>query len=73
MLQMVKDLGSKQQKYLITGDESWISWYNHHRGMLAHDREDVHANSRRMISSKKTMLPAYFSRTDFVSIEFLLQ
>jgi hypothetical protein len=61
MLQMMKDLGSKQQKNLITGDESWISWDNHHRGMLAHDREDVLANSRRMISSKNDAIGVFLA------------
>jgi hypothetical protein len=46
---------------------------NHHRGTWAEDREEVPSNVKRIISSKKTMLSAYFSRTGFVSIEFLPQ
>jgi hypothetical protein len=41
--------------------------------MWVQDGEDVHANVKRMISSRKAMLSAYFSRTGFVSIEFLPQ
>jgi histone-lysine N-methyltransferase SETMAR len=41
--------------------------------MWVQDGEHVPANVERMISSKKTMLSAYFSRTGFVSIEFLPQ
>jgi hypothetical protein len=33
MLQVMQDLGPKQRKDLITGDESWIFWDDHHRGM----------------------------------------
>jgi hypothetical protein len=33
MLDMMQELGLKQQKYLITGDESWIYWDNQRRGM----------------------------------------
>jgi histone-lysine N-methyltransferase SETMAR len=41
--------------------------------MSVQDGEDVPDNVKRMISSKKMMLSAYFSRTGFVSIEFLPQ
>jgi hypothetical protein len=41
--------------------------------MWAEDREEVPPNAKRMICSKKTMRSAYFSRTGFVSIEFLPQ
>jgi hypothetical protein len=71
MLQVMQELGSKQRKYLITSDENWIFWDNHHRGMWAEDREEVPPNVKRMICSKKTMLSVYFWRTGFVSIEFL--
>jgi hypothetical protein len=73
MLQVMQDFGPKQQKCLITGDERWIFWNNHHRGMWAEDREEVPPNVKRMICSKKTMLSTYFSRTGFVSIELLPQ
>jgi hypothetical protein len=33
MLQTMNDLGGKQHKYLITGDETWIFWDNNYRGM----------------------------------------
>jgi histone-lysine N-methyltransferase SETMAR len=46
MLQTVNDLGPKQHKYLITGDETWIFWDNNHREMWAQDREDVPPISR---------------------------
>jgi hypothetical protein len=67
----MNDLVPKQHKYLITCDETWIFWDNNHRGMWVQDGEDVPANVKRMISSKKKMLSAYFSRTGFVSLEFL--
>jgi hypothetical protein len=73
MLQAMRGLDPQQRKYLITGDESWIFWDNHHRGMWVEDREGVPPNVKRMICSKKTMLSACFSRTGFVSIEFLPQ
>jgi hypothetical protein len=69
----MQELGPKQRKYLITGDESWIFWDNHYRGMWAEDREEVPPNGKRMNYSRKTMLSVYFSRTGFVSIEFLPQ
>jgi histone-lysine N-methyltransferase SETMAR len=71
LLEMINNLGPKQQNYLITGDESWIFWDNDHRGMWTLDRESAPINVNKMISSKKTMLSAYFSRLGFVSIEFL--
>jgi hypothetical protein len=73
MLQMLCGLGPKQQNYLITGDETWIFWNNDHRGICAQDREDVPVNTKKMISSRKTMLSAYFSRTGFISLESLPQ
>jgi hypothetical protein len=73
MLQVMQDLGPKQRKYRITGDETWIFWNNHHRGMWAEDREEVPPNVKRMVCSKKMMLSAYFSRAGFVSIEFIHQ
>jgi hypothetical protein len=33
LLEMMQGLSPKQHKYLITGDESWISWDNQRRGM----------------------------------------
>jgi hypothetical protein len=33
MLDMMPGLGPKQQKYLITGDKSWIYWDNQCQGM----------------------------------------
>jgi hypothetical protein len=73
MLQMIRGLGPKQQNYLITSDEPWIFWDNDHRGMWVQDIEEVLANAKKMISSRKTMLSAYFSHTDFVSMKFLPQ
>jgi hypothetical protein len=69
----MQDLNSKQRKYLITGDESWIFWDTHHREMWAEDREEVPPNLKRLSCSKQTRISAYFSRTGFVSIEFLPQ
>jgi histone-lysine N-methyltransferase SETMAR len=73
MRQVMQDLGPKQRKCLITVDESWIFWDNHHRGLWVGDREEVPPNVKRMICPKKTILLAYFSRTGSVSIEFLPQ
>jgi hypothetical protein len=73
MVQVMQDLGPKQRKYLITGDESWIFWDDHHGGMWAEDQEEVPPNVKSIIYSKTTMLSAYLSRTDFISIEFLPQ
>jgi histone-lysine N-methyltransferase SETMAR len=73
MLQVMQDFGSKQRKYLIISDESWILWDNHHCGMRAEHREEVPPNIKRMTCSKKTMLSAYFLCTGFVSIELLPQ
>jgi hypothetical protein len=70
MPQVMQDLGPKQRKYLMTGDESWIFWDNHHHGMWTEDGEEMPPNVKRMISSKQAMLSAYFLRTGFVSIEF---
>jgi hypothetical protein len=50
---------------------TWIIWDNDHRGRWDRDREGAHANAKEMISSKKTILSAYFSRTGFVSLDFL--
>jgi hypothetical protein len=72
MLQLMQDLRPKQRKYLITGDENWIFWDNHHRGMWAEDREEVPPNVKRMIRSKNDVV-GILSRTGFVSIEFLPQ
>jgi hypothetical protein len=71
MLDMTQGLGPKQQKYLMTGDESWMYWDNQHRGMWAQDRDELLPNVKRTISSEKTMVSAYFSRRGFVSVEFL--
>jgi histone-lysine N-methyltransferase SETMAR len=71
MLDMMQGLGPKQQRYLITGDESWIYWENQQCGMLTQDRDKRPPNVKLTISSKKTMLSAYFSRCGFVSVEFL--
>jgi hypothetical protein len=73
MLDIIMSLGPRQKQYLITGDESWIYWDNHIRGLWAQVRVDIQSNSKRIISSKKTMVSAYFSRGGFVSIEFLPQ
>jgi hypothetical protein len=69
---MMQGLGPKQQKYHITGDESWIYWDNQRRGMCAQDRDELPPDVKRTISSKKTIVSAYFSRCGFVSVEFLL-
>jgi hypothetical protein len=71
MLEMMQGLSSKQQKYLITGDESWIYWDNQRRGMWAQDRDELPPNVNRTISSETTMVSAYFSCCGFVSVEFL--
>jgi hypothetical protein len=71
MLDMIQGLGPKRQKYLITGDESWIYWDDQRRGMWAQDRDELPPNVKRTISSKKTMVSAYFWRCGFVSVEFL--
>jgi hypothetical protein len=68
---MMQGLGPKQQKYLITGDESWIYWNNQRRGMWTQDRDELPPNVKRTISSQKTMVSAYFWRCGFVSVEFL--
>jgi hypothetical protein len=39
--------------------------------MWAQNRDELPPNVKRTISSKKTMVPAYFSRCGFVSVEFL--
>jgi histone-lysine N-methyltransferase SETMAR len=39
--------------------------------MWAQDRDELPPNVKRTISSKKTMVSAYFSRCGFVSLEFL--
>jgi hypothetical protein len=71
MLDMMQGLGPKRQKYLITGDESWIYWDNRRGGMWAQDRDELAPNVKQTISSKKTMISAYFSRCGFVSAELL--
>jgi hypothetical protein len=53
MLDMMQGLGPKQQKYLITRDESWIYWDNQRRGMWAQDRDELAPNVKRTISSKR--------------------
>jgi hypothetical protein len=68
---MMQGLGLKQQKYLITGDESRIQWDNQRRGMWEQDRGELPPNVKRTISSKETMASACFSRCGFVSVEFL--
>jgi hypothetical protein len=39
--------------------------------MWAQDRDELPPNVKRTISSKATMVSAYFSRCGFVSVEFL--
>jgi hypothetical protein len=51
MLDMMQGLGPKQQKYFITGDESWIYWDNQRRGMWTQDRDELQPNVNRTISS----------------------
>jgi hypothetical protein len=53
MLEMMQGLAPKQQKYLITVNESWIYWDNQRRGMWAQDRDELPPNVKRTISSKK--------------------
>jgi hypothetical protein len=70
MLDMMQGLGSKQQKYLITGTSPGFT------GTIivaecGHDRDELPPNVKRTISSTKTMAPALFSRCGFVSLEFL--
>jgi hypothetical protein len=71
MLDMIQGLGPKQQKYLITGDESWIYWDNQCRGMWTQDRDELPPNVKPKISSKMTVISGYLSRFGFVSVEFL--
>jgi hypothetical protein len=71
MLDMMQGLSPKQQKYLVTGDESWIYWDNQRREMWAQDRGELPPNIKRTISSIKTMVSVYFSCCGFVSVEFL--
>jgi hypothetical protein len=71
MLDMVQELGPKQQKYFITEDESWIYWDNQGRGMWTQDRDEMPPNAKRTISAEKTMVSAYFARCGFVPVEFL--
>jgi histone-lysine N-methyltransferase SETMAR len=70
VLDMMQGLGPKQQKYLITVDESRIYWDNQRRGMWAQDRDELPPNGKRTISPKTTMVSACFSRCGFVSVEF---
>jgi hypothetical protein len=72
MLQVMQELGPKQRKYLITSDENWIFWDDHHHGMWAENREEVSPDIKRMTCSKIRCY-RHPSRTDFVSIEFLPQ
>jgi hypothetical protein len=71
MIDMMQGIGPKQQKYLITGDESWIYCDNQPRGMWTQDRDELEPNVKGTISSKKTIVSAYFSLCGFVSVEFL--
>jgi hypothetical protein len=52
MLDMMQGLGPKQEKYLPTGDESWIYWNNQRRGMWTQDRDELPPNVKRTISPK---------------------
>jgi hypothetical protein len=52
-LDMIQGLGPKQQKYLITVDESWIYWDIQHRGMWAQDRDELLPNVKGTMSSKR--------------------
>jgi hypothetical protein len=65
-------LRPKQRKYLITGDENWIFWDNHHRWLWTEDEEEVPPNVKRMICLKRRCY-RHISHTGFVSIEFLFQ
>jgi hypothetical protein len=71
VLGILEQLGPRQQNHAITGDESWIYWDNYHRGQWTADCTAVPPQIRTMISSKKTMISAYFTRQGFVSIEAL--
>jgi hypothetical protein len=51
MLDMMQGLGPKQQKYLITGAESWIYRDNQRRGLWAQDRDELPPNVNRTTSS----------------------
>jgi hypothetical protein len=68
---MTQRFGPKQQKHLITGDESWIYWDNQRRGIWTQDRDELPPNVKQTISSTKTIVSAYLSRYGFVSVEFL--
>jgi hypothetical protein len=52
MFDMMQGLGPKQQKYVITGDESCVYWDNQRPGMWAQDRDELPPNVKRTISSK---------------------
>jgi hypothetical protein len=53
MLGIMQELGPKQQKYLITEDESWIDGDNRRRRILAQNRGELPPNVEQTISSKR--------------------
>jgi histone-lysine N-methyltransferase SETMAR len=71
MLDLIQGLGRKQQKYFTTRNGSWIYWDIWRRGMWAQDRDELSPNMKQTISSKKTIVSAYFLRCGFVLVEFL--
>jgi hypothetical protein len=71
MLNVIQGIAPKQPNYLITRDGSWIYWENQRRRMWTQDRDELPPNVKRTISSKTTMVSAYFSCCGFVSVEFL--
>jgi hypothetical protein len=71
VLGILERLGPRQQNHVIIGDESWIYWHNYHRGQGTADCAALPPQIRTMISSKKTMISAYFTRQGLVSIEAL--
>jgi hypothetical protein len=71
VLSILEQLGPRQQNHVIIGDESWIYWDNYHSGQWTADCAAVPPQIHTMISLKKTMISAYFTRQGFVSIEAL--
>jgi hypothetical protein len=52
MFDVMQGLGPERQKYLITGNESWIYWDNQRCGMWPEDRDEIPPNVNPTISSK---------------------
>jgi hypothetical protein len=70
-LEILEKHDPQQKNYVITCDTCWIYWDNYHRGQWTIDRAAIFARIHATISSKKTMISAYFIRQGFISIEAL--